>query len=170
MATDPETLLARQQFYLSRARTGRYLGRTLRFFPGAPTVPTSFTGNLLLGGASGIAADLINGITSQPVVVPCAEIVVSSVSPSSFTPGDGLVVVSATYSEADATSDIYQFFLPGTGTVIPVLSATQTGPDSADLTIDIPFSAILGLYTLRIARASAPSTCLGVLPMAIEIA
>lgn len=168
-ATDPATRLAREQFYLSRVRTGRYLDRTLRFFPGATTVPTNFTGNLLLGGANGIGSDIINGITARPVVVPCAEIVVFSVTPSSFAPGDGIVVVSVTYSGADVANDIYMFFLPGTGTTIPVLSAISTGPDSVDLTIDVPATAIPGIYTLKILRAVDPAVCFGVRAGAVEI-
>lgn len=152
---------ARQQLYLSRAQNGIVLGRTIAFYPGAPTTPNSFTGNLALGASSGGPASfLVNG-AGPPIVapIPCDVPVISEVVVSILPDNISIIV---TYSNPDPDTDIYLLFAPSTGSSFGAVQTTP-GPGLDQVTLLFPDEDVLpgGVYSLKIMRASDPKRCFG---------
>lgn len=151
----------RSQFYLNRGVVTRYLDKKVTSYPGAPTIPNSSTGNNILQARGvGIGAKLLPGI--GPVIPPtlaCNEIIIEQVGPpTSFTAGDGEVVVPIQYNDP-LESDGYVIFQLGTGSTIRVTKAEITGPSTVELTLNIPSSLDAGSYALKVLRASDPKEC-----------
>lgn len=161
-SNDAATRAARRHLYLSRAQNGTRLARTLAFYPGSPTIPNSYTGNLILGASSdGPAAHLIDGV-GPPVadVVPCDRPLISDVEVD--TEGANVTVV-VMYANPDPDSDVYLLFSTTSSLSFTPLSVVE-GPGLSQVTLTFPDFALFGagFYSLRIARASDPRTCLDV--------
>lgn len=151
----------RTPFYLSRGVVTRYLNKNVTTYPGAPTIPQSATGNrVLVGTGNGIGAKLLHGV--GPVLetpIDCDEVIISSLGPpTSFAAGAGATVVPVEYNDP-STSDGYVVFQVGTGERIPVDDAQITGIDMVDLTLNVAAFLQLGMYALKIIRASDPVNC-----------
>ena len=147
---DSDTAAARARLYLERAQIGQVFARTLAFYSGAPTEPTSFTGNLVLGTHSGgVGAALIDGI-GPPIeeVVPCDEPDIFDIS---VVFGADNVFVTVTY-ENQLPDDVYILFNTTTGQSFGAVSFMQTPPT---VLITFPDNDDLppGLYSLKILRA-----------------
>ena len=149
----------------------RYLDKKVTTYPGQPTIPNSATGNLVINaGGAGVGADLLSGIGPVlEVPLACNEITISSVGPpTSFTAGDGLVVVEIEYNDPLESDGIIIFQL-GTGSIIPIVSRTITGPSTIELELNIIDSLTGGSYALKVVRSSDPKSCFAIKYSAFEI-
>jgi len=158
---DPATASARARLYQQSAKPGVVFNRRLSFYSGAPTTPRSFTGDQILGVASGgVGAALING-AGPPIVVPipCDEPTIFTVQ---VVIGDDNVIVRVTYNNP-LPDDIYVLF-NSNGQSFGAVSSSETPPPPGEITILFPDNDVLppGQYSLKIARAADPENCFSV--------
>jgi hypothetical protein len=165
------TVVNRLPFYLQRGQNTRYLGKNVTVYPGSPTVPNSFTGNLVLqAGGNGVGAKLLSGVQPTPVIpLPCNEIEFLTVPYTSYDAGDGETLLTISYSDADPATDSYRVFLPSTASQVPILNAVLSGVDQVDLTLNIAEGLLGGGYSLRVQRNSDPVNCFAVKSNAFEV-
>jgi len=146
---NPEQEAARLAYYQSRRKVGRYLNRNLSFYSGAPSIPQSFTGNLLLvAGGTGPGAKILNGIEPfVPTPLPCEEPIITSLVTAI---GDDLSVTVLYNVEP---GDVYVLFNTSDGTTLPILSVIPVvGGVVVTFDDDSP-PATPGSYTFKIIRA-----------------
>lgn len=147
---------ARAQLYRERGVNGVVLNREFAFFPGAATIPNSFTGNLVLGGATGgPGANLLDGI-GPPIldVEPCEDLVVESILCVLI--GDTLNV-TVTYNVLPG--DIYVLFNTTTGQqLLPVSVVPFGGGAVASFDLTSP-PADGGSWSFKIMRVANPRVC-----------
>ena len=150
--TDAITSAARADLYLSRAKRSSVFGEPLDFYPGSPSIPPSFIGNVIQGAFSGgAAAGLVNG-TGSPLeeVLPCSEPTISSLQVN-FTIDNTEVVV--TYSNPLVSSDIYILLNPNSGDSFGAISASETGPDEVTALFPADLNLPPGFYSFKILRS-----------------
>jgi hypothetical protein len=149
----------RQQLYLERGRNGVVLQREFGFFPGAPTVPTSFTGNLALGSHSGGPGDYILNGVGPPIreAVPCESVEVESILCEIATNGTDTLVVTVLYNVFPG--DIYVLFNTSTGQqVTPTTVTPIVGGIVATFPAESP-PLDPGAWSFKIMRLANPKDC-----------
>jgi hypothetical protein len=155
---DAATASARAQLYQQTAKIGRVLNRTFAFYNGAP-MGNSFTGNQALGVTSGgVGAALINGI-GPPLVaaVPCDTPTIFSVVILFL---DDNVRLTITYSNPQP-DDIFVLF-NSAGQSFKGSPPSMTGPNEVEILFPDVDRLPAGVYSLKILRASSPTTCFSV--------
>ena len=146
---NPEQEAARLAYYQSRRKVGRYLNRDLSFYPGAPTIPQSFTGNLMLvAGGTGPGAKILNGINPfVPEPLPCEDPIITSLVVGLF---DDLNITVLYNVEP---GDVYIMFNTTDGTTLPIISVTPIVDGVTVVFDDDSPPATPGSYTFKIIRA-----------------
>lgn len=134
--------------YLNRAEDDLVFGRPLAFYPGEPTIPNSFTGNLALGAnTNGPGAFLLDGI-GPPIEIPldCDEpiIIIDSV-----VIGDDNLFITVQFSNIEG-DDIFVLF--GSNGVAYSPSNVQATEDGWQLTFPDPDLIPPGVYNLKVIR------------------
>jgi hypothetical protein len=147
----PDEAQARIAYYQERRKLGAYLNNPLYFYPGAATVPQSFTGNLIAyGGGNGPGAKIINGIgPAIPAPPPCDEPIITSLIINAAAPD--ILNMDVEYNVLPG--DIYFVFNVPTGQVLYPQSVTPiAGGVQVEFDMTSP-PADGGSWTFKIIRA-----------------
>ena len=157
----PGDAAGREELYTERGQNGIVLARAFAFYPGAPTIPTSFVGNLILGvQGNGPGAYLLDGI-GPPIreTTPCEDIIINGVVCTLV--GDTLTV-TALYNVL--AGDIYILFNTTTGQVLQPTSVTPV-VGGVDVVFDVTSPpAAPGAWSFKIMRVANPKDCFFVKP------
>lgn len=157
----------REELYTERGQNGIVLAREFAFYPGAPTIPDNFTGNLILGAqGNGPGAFLLDGI-GPPIreTVACEDVVIESLVCNVV--GDTLTV-TALYNVL--AGDIYVLFNTSTGQQLLPQSVTPV-VGGVDIVFDVTSPpADEGAWSFKVMRLANPKGCFFVKPNCFVIA
>jgi len=161
--------LSRTRLYRERGQNGVVLSRGFSFYSGKPTIPNSYTGNLLLGASTGgPAAYLLEGVVPLVEEQVCEPIDIELIACEISVNGGDELRVTVTYNLL--SDDIYILFNTVTG---QRLSPTAVNPDTdtvqAFFNVTSP-PADPGPWSFKIMRSSNPGGCFFVQPNCYVIA
>ena len=153
----PSEAQPRVAYYRGRVESGAYLNKPLSFYPGAPTVPQSFTGNLIaVGNGNGPGAKILNGIgPAQTEEIPCVDPVITSLMTFSFPAMPDTLGITVLYNVEPG--DLLFVFNTSTGQVIYPATVSPVAGGFA-LTFDLTSPpADVGSWTFKVVRAGNPN-------------